>query len=375
MQFNFPLFWGLAIQAYESTLVSDQTPVDRFLAGDTAALSPAAQTGMSIFTGKGRCSSCHIGAEMTSASVRSIDANGITSVDGGRAIDTGFLNIGVRPTATDPGIAGLDPFQNPLSAARLAGATNDAVGGAFKVPGLRNVALTAPYFHNGGELTLRQVVDFYSRGGDFANPEQGSAISNLGLSDTEKDELVAFLEALTDPRVANQSAPFDHPQLFVPAGEQTSGGAVLTDGAGRAADCFLLVPATGSAGGAPLPAFPSFTGPPCVAPPALHGAGPAPSAGPGPAPAAASSGPGSQVLGSIARSPARCVVPRLRGRTLTQARRLITRAHCRLGSVIRPASRLTRGRRLVVRTTRPAAGARRRSGTRVTVVVRSVRRR
>ena len=269
MQFNFPMFWGLAIQAYESTLVSDQTPVDKFLAGDTSALSPDAQAGMSIFNGKGGCASCHSGAALTDATVQDVNAQGSVFSSGTR--DTGFHNIGVRPTTTDGGQAGQDPFGKPLSISLLNGSSGTDVGGTFKTPGLRNVALTAPYFHNGGELTLRQVVDFYSRGGDFHNAEQDPQVRNLALSDQEKDQLVAFLEALTDPRVRDQSAPFDHPELFVPIGEQTrADGSVITDPSGRAVDCFKRVPVTGAGGGAALAKFPDFGGSSCDAVPALE---------------------------------------------------------------------------------------------------------
>jgi hypothetical protein len=267
MQYNFPLFWGLAIQAYESTLVSDQAPVDKFLAGDTSALSAQAQQGMGVFSGKGGCESCHEGPAFTDATVANVAAKGVASATG----DTGFHNIGVRPTATDSGNGGSDPFGQPLSASLLGGQAGTNVQGSFKTPDLRNVALTAPYFHNGGELTLRQVVDFYNRGGDFANPEK--SINALGLSSADKDALVAFLESLTDPRVRDQSAPFDHPQLFVAAGEQTNAdGSIVTDASGRAVDCFKEVPATGAGGGAPLARFPSFTGPPCDTAPALEAA-------------------------------------------------------------------------------------------------------
>jgi cytochrome c peroxidase len=229
MQFNFSLYWGLAIQAYEATLVSDRTPLDRFLEGDPAALGPQAREGLGVFTGKGDCTECHNGAALTDAT----------------APAGGFHDIGVRPQAGDPGL--------------------------FKTAGLRNVALTAPYFHNGSRLSLRQVVDFYSRGGDFAPAE----IQPLGLTDTEKDALVAFLESLTDPRVRDQSAPFDHPQLFVPVGAQAKpDGSLLTDAEGRALDCFRELPATGASGGEPLAAFPAFTGPPCDPVPAGDGGGP-----------------------------------------------------------------------------------------------------
>jgi cytochrome c peroxidase len=399
MAFNFPLFWGLAIQAYEATLVSDQTPVDRFMKGDAGALSPAAARGMSVFQNEGECMECHNGPAMTSATAFNVAVEGATEADkAGRVGDTGFVNIGVRPTATDPGIGGLDPFGKPLSITRLGGQTPDAVDGAFKVPGLRNVALTAPYFHNGGEMTLRQVVDFYSRGGSFTNAELSPDLQPLHLSNAQKDDLVAFLEALTDPRVRDQSAPFDHPELFVPSGAQTGAdGAVTTDAAGRALDCFRQIAATGAGGGAPLTAFPAFTGPPCdepvdlqnpppvPRPPAVPGgdtsgggdggAGvdtPGPAAEPAaiPAAVAAPALPGAGA-GGDARRPAlvpavrvRCVVPSLRGRSLGQARLLLTRAHCRLGQVAR--ARPGR-RRLVIGVQWPGAGARGRAGMHVMV--------
>jgi len=97
--------------------------------------------------------------------------------------------------------------------------------GSFKVPQLRNVELTGPYFHNGGMLTLRQVVDFYARGGDFPVTNAADRDNlivdlhrNLDALFTELDEvaLVDFLLALTDERVKFQRAPFDHPELIVP---------------------------------------------------------------------------------------------------------------------------------------------------------------
>ena len=103
--------------------------------------------------------------------------------------------------------------------------------GAFKTPGLRNIALTAPYMHSGGMSTLRQVVDFYVRGGDFATTNKDdfdTQVTTLGLLRDEgaipgaptpeqlRDGLVQFMMTLTDERVANEAAPFDHPEIFVP---------------------------------------------------------------------------------------------------------------------------------------------------------------
>ncbi len=104
--------------------------------------------------------------------------------------------------------------------------------GAFKTPAIRNVALTGPYMHNGGLSTLRQVVDFYVRGGDFPVTNNmnfdsegitvlpllrdSGAIPGLPTPEQLRDGLVQFMMALTDARVANEAAPFDHPELFVP---------------------------------------------------------------------------------------------------------------------------------------------------------------
>jgi hypothetical protein len=135
-----------------------------------------------------------------------------------------------------------------------------AVDGSFKAPDLRNVALTPPYFHNGGQLTLAQVVDFYNRGGDFHEANIDTLdpdIHTLGLTADEKDALVAFLNALTDDRVRRQQAPFDHPELLVPDGERGDTASVTADASGTAVDDFFEVPAVGAAGGPPLAPFPT----------------------------------------------------------------------------------------------------------------------
>jgi hypothetical protein len=245
MEANFSLFWGLAIQAYESTLVTDNTRVDQFLAGNGSALTSLEQQGLSLFQGKAHCTKCHSGPEMTSASISSVLSTG--------NLDSGFLNTAVRPPAEDGGLAGTDPFGNPLSAVLLAnpGAAVQ-VKAAFKTPGLRNVELSGPYFHNGGDATLRQVVDFYSRGGNFAGLA-GANLSNklqpLQLANGDKDALVAFLLALTDDRVRFEAAPFDHPQFFVVNGAVGDETSVVNDGFGKAVDNRIEIPATGAAGG------------------------------------------------------------------------------------------------------------------------------
>ena len=186
----------------------------------------------------------------------------------GNLLDTGFNNIGLRPTREDPGLGGKDPGES-LSLARQVkqgflpappmtppySTAMDlplGVDGAFETPGLRNVELTPPYFHNGSQLTLRQVLDFYSRGGDFQPIESRDGeifpLRTIALSDSDKEAVVSFLHALTDERVRYERAPFDHPEIFVPNGHPVDEKWVLGDGKGQALDNLQQIPAVGSKG-------------------------------------------------------------------------------------------------------------------------------
>lgn len=203
---KFSSYWGQAVQAYESTLVSDQTPMDKYLSGNKSAMSLSQINGMNVFQGKAQCAVCHAGAEMTDASVNFYNNNGPLNRDGG---DQGFHNDGVRPTSEDGGRANTGPNGVPWS---VSGSTFDH--GAFKTPGLRNVGLKRSFFHNGGKATLTDVVNFYNRGGDFNNAEKSHDMRPLSLSSTDVSQLVDFMQnGLTDCRVAKEQAPFDHPSL------------------------------------------------------------------------------------------------------------------------------------------------------------------
>ena len=302
IQHNFALFFGIAVQMYEATLISDDTPWDRFRRENSSFSDPdlnpwtnttpahitrQALFGAHLFNDRTRsltnirCSNCHEQSELTDASVSRIAsaANGPVRNRDGNIIDKGFNNIGVRPTSEDLGVGAKDVF-GPLSFSRrrFTGTlpeffdpetgTNRApvskgfgVDGAFKIPSLRNVALTAPYFHNGDARTLHEVMEFYSRGGNLAGLSQmdGTPIEPLGvprLSLPEIDALVAFMEALTDERVLYRRAPFDHPQLFVPNGHPGDARATTDlNGDGLADDLMVEIPAVGARGGAPLPGF------------------------------------------------------------------------------------------------------------------------
>lgn len=275
MEANFSLYWGLAIMMYESTLVSDQAPYDRWAAGDRAALSPLAKEGLKLFMNEGRCINCHSGPEFAGATVSEL--RGVLSNDGvvekmqmsaGIAVyDGGFYNIGVRPTFEDIAVGAAHPLFGPLSYSRQEQLGRDpepkvvvakdqrlAVNGAFKTPTLRNVSLTGPYMHNGGMKSLREVVEFYVRGGDFPDQNRQDLapdirpIEGMYGNEFKVDALVEFLEHLTDDRVRRQKAPFDHPELVIPNGH----AAECYD---EAMDQLLVIPANGREGGESLWTF------------------------------------------------------------------------------------------------------------------------
>ena len=293
IEFNFPFFFGLAVQAYEQTLVSDDTKFDKARdSTPTASLSVAEQAGLNVFMGKAKCIACHQGAEFTSASVSHILDNSSPGTmermlmkDFATALyDTGFYNTTVRSNGDDIGLGGNDPFGNPLAISRLkkqgsslingfgfpintqnfeaqpgisvSASERDAVNGSFKTPTLRNIDLTGPYMHNGGEATLEDVVAFYNRGGNFYNSEQHPDISSLGLSDVEQSQLVSFMQALTDDRVRFQRAPFDHPQLFVPNGHPYNpDGTLMLGSNAKGRDTLCEIAAVGASGGPALQSF------------------------------------------------------------------------------------------------------------------------
>jgi cytochrome c peroxidase len=166
-----------AIAAYERTVVSGDSPYDRYQAGDKDALSPAAVRGMALFNGKANCVRCHAGFNFT---------------------DENYNNLGV----------GMDRPKPDLG--RYEVTKKDEDRGKFKTPTLRNVTETAPYMHDGSEATLAQVIDLYDRGG-VKNPNLSKEMKPLGLSAAEKRELLAFLTSLTG-EVRNADPPAELPR-------------------------------------------------------------------------------------------------------------------------------------------------------------------
>ncbi|NOT10788.1 MAG: cytochrome-c peroxidase [Methylococcaceae bacterium] len=385
MEANFAMFFGLAIQLYESTLISDQAPIDTSARtpidpsdGDEGDFYPTDLTlterrGLDLFTAF-HCNICHAGPSLTSAAVTTnamlLEANpnamgpynlvkpaGISrniishdsTVNGKKLMDFGFFNTSVGDPAADPGVGGIDDFGNPLSftgqylqylvgnlsAVKDPGvtsvrscdfiqafATNSTIanaeifttvdgvipdpngnqnclraGGdgafiptaaaatlelanpltrkmdvatkaAFKVPSLRNIELTGPYMHNGSMATLDQVIEFYSRGGNFFNNSLHFFIFPLDTLQVDPDSraaLIAFLKTFTDERVRYEKAPFDHPELVVPNGH--SGDHLFVSGnnplnANLGADEVITIPAVGANGSTqPLLPFDAYLAP------------------------------------------------------------------------------------------------------------------
>ncbi len=319
MEHNFSLFWGLAIQEYEAMLVSDDSPFDRAKTGTPSAMSFAAQQGEKLFSGKGKCINCHNGPLLSGATVTSSDGPTPKVLEhmrigsGATAFyDKGFYNIGVRPTKEDIGVGGKDPYGFDLSFSRQykwrqlcvssrapdkfdpkpcsweiqyvpctteptwtekSATERDAVDGAFKTPILRNVGLNPPYFHNGGQATLKDVVRFYNRGGDrrgplsadttgLATPNEFGQVKQVqprcryrrcferlpqqrAGHDGARDGLHRRLPALAHGRARGVPlGVFDHPELPLSMGHFEA----AQTGSQLAQDVVKTLPATGSTG-------------------------------------------------------------------------------------------------------------------------------
>jgi len=183
-----------AISSFERTMISGDAPYDRYVqTGDESAMSPAAVRGMALFfSERAECYHCHAGPNFstsfrsagTEAGPPDFQNNGLYNIDGAGAYPTG--NGGLYEFTGDP---------------------RDQ--GKFRVPTLRNIELTAPYMHDGSVATLEEVIDHYAAGGRLVGegPLAGDGRQNLNksalvrpfeISPEERDDLVAFLESLTD---------------------------------------------------------------------------------------------------------------------------------------------------------------------------------
>lgn len=156
-----------AIANYERTLISGRSRYDRYLNGDTAALAGAERRGMALFLGDANCSACHTGFDLS---------------------DHGFHNVGTA--------GGADHGRQRIT-------LDPADRGKFKTPTLRNVALTAPYMHDGSMATLEETIAYFN-GGGHADPGKDPLMAPLQLTPAQMADLAAFLRSLTDEQ------PLDH---------------------------------------------------------------------------------------------------------------------------------------------------------------------
>ena len=169
---------ALAIATHERTLVPNQTPWDRFVAGETTALTPNQLAGQALFAGRARCAQCHQPPLFS---------------------DQSYRFIGVRQANEDPG--------------RQLVTSNPTDAGRMKVPTLRNAALKRRFMHPGQFTSLAQLVGFYNAPPPPL-PGRDPLIGPLNLNPTERGQLVDFLQALVDPRVVAGTGPFSRPTLF-----------------------------------------------------------------------------------------------------------------------------------------------------------------
>ncbi len=153
-----------AIAAFERTIVTKDSPFDRYAKGDKASLTDAQKRGLILFIGKANCTACHNGPNFT---------------------DNKFHNLGA-------------PQEGPLKEdlGRYGITKDEKDKRAFKTPSVRNAELTAPYLHDGSMDTLEKLIDFYNKGGGD-DPNKSELIFPLNLSAQEKQDLITFIKSLT----------------------------------------------------------------------------------------------------------------------------------------------------------------------------------
>jgi cytochrome c peroxidase len=190
-----------AIAAFVRSMVSFDSPYDRFQAGDTAALSESAQRGMELFFSERlECFHCHGGFNFTDS----------TTHENARVEQVGFHNTGLYNIDTN----GAYPASN-TGLYDVTGQRRDM--GRFRAPTLRNIGLTAPYMHDGSIATLEEVIAHYERGGRMIadgpyagdgrlSPFKSEFVRGFDVTDRERSDLLAFLHALTDETVVSDPA-------------------------------------------------------------------------------------------------------------------------------------------------------------------------
>jgi cytochrome c peroxidase len=197
-----------AISSFERTLVSGNSPLDRYQSGDLNALSRAARSGLILFRSKARCVVCHTFNQsfpfLTDGNYRN------TGVSANFAEFDGLARRALQSTRDDSrgSLDSLLKQTGSFELGRFLVTSNSLDIGAYRTPSLRNVELTAPYFHDGSAATLEEVVRFYVKGGK-ANSFRDWQLEPVDLSEEEQRDLVEFLKSLTsdDARQMVASGP------------------------------------------------------------------------------------------------------------------------------------------------------------------------
>jgi cytochrome c peroxidase len=196
-----------AIASYERTQLSFDSPFDHFIAGDTNAITQSAKHGWELFNNQARCNKCHALTDTT---------RDVTNL-----IDNDFHNIGIlavkhkvvplarqaRQLIKTGDTAAIDraAIQSDMSAlGRFLVTKKEADIASFKTPNIRNVLVTGPYFHDGSQETLWDVMDHYNKGAGLQNPYLDEDIQPLALSENDIDDLVAFMASLTSANYKEQ---------------------------------------------------------------------------------------------------------------------------------------------------------------------------
>lgn len=202
-----------AIAAFERTQIAGNSPFDRWrFAGEDGAMTPAQKRGFDLFVNKGRCVSCHrveqTQALFTDNRFHNVGV-GINRVQAD-VPDLARTFLKAQATAAEVDVKVLTDKKTSELGRFAVTRTLDELG-AFKTPTLRNIAVTAPYMHDGSLATLRDVMVHYNNGGATTADERvndflSGGIRPLDLNDQEIDDLVAFMEALTSPEFAHTAA-------------------------------------------------------------------------------------------------------------------------------------------------------------------------
>jgi cytochrome c peroxidase len=196
-----------AIASYERAQVSFGSPFDHFIAGDKNAISDAAKRGWELFNSKARCNLCHalsdtkkdpiffMDQDLHNIGIGIIRHNVVALACQAQARLNSGDTIAVDQAAISSNLSVLGRFLVTKKQADIA---------AFKTPSLRNVLITSPYFHDGSQRTLWDVMDHYNKGDGVKNPWLDQDMQPLGLSETEIDDVVEFMASLTSAQYREQ---------------------------------------------------------------------------------------------------------------------------------------------------------------------------